>query len=87
MSPATVTDLTPRRLTRSIEQALSAVPTGLPLFTLLHDAARREAAAGRPAPSLRDVLAQVGTLIAQGRADERQGRIVLRADAPATRVA
>ncbi len=87
MSTASVTPLAPRRLTRSVEQALSAVPRGLPLFPLIQDVTRREVAAGRPMPSPRAVLAQVGVLIAQGRAGERDGRIVLRADAPATRAA
>ena len=68
MKSATVTELAPHRLTRSIEQALSAVPSGLPLFVLLQEAGRREAAAGRPVPAPREILAQVGTLIAGGRA-------------------
>ncbi len=83
MSTASITPLAPRRLTRSVEQALSAVPRGLPLLALIQDASRREVAAGRPLPAPRAVLAQVGVMIAQGRAGERDGRIVLRADPPA----
>lgn len=69
--------LADHRITRSVEQALAASPSGMPLMHLASAATLRESAAGRTPPSLSDVIARIGAMMAQGRIDERDGRIVM----------
>lgn len=65
-------------LRRMVEQDLAAHPGGLPWRTLWHDLAVREMAAGRPAPRRDDVVRVLGRLLVEGRADERNGRFIIR---------
>ncbi|MFN8122289.1 MAG: hypothetical protein U0237_07655 [Thermoleophilia bacterium] len=67
----------PPSLRRRVEQALSAHPGGLGWQALAEEVARRAVASGAPAPRPAQVVRELGSLIVEGRVDDRSGRFVL----------
>jgi hypothetical protein len=71
-------------LRRRIEQALAAQPHGLDWRDLRDQLAARAVALGEPPPHGEQIVRQLGGLMLDGRADERDGRwVLLPADAAA----
>jgi hypothetical protein len=64
-------------LRRRIEQALAANPLGLGWRELRDQLAVRAVALGEQPPHAEQIVRQLGALLVEGRADERNGRWVL----------
>jgi len=67
----------PPSLRRRVEQALAAHPGGLGWQALAEEVARRAVASGATAPRPAQVVRELGSLIVEGRVDDRGGRFVL----------
>jgi len=67
----------PPSLRRRVEQALAAHPGGLGWQVLAEEVTRRAVASGATAPRPAQVVRELGSLIVEGRVDDRGGRFVL----------